>query len=259
MKTTALIDADTLVYAAALSSERAIHWGDELYTLHSYFDEALVRFNDLLEGIKEGTKCDEVVMALSDGDTKGRFRMAILPTYKNNRKAVRRPVVYAALREWVHKTFTCYERPTLEGDDVLGILATDNTIIKGRKIIVSIDKDLKTIPGELFNYDRPERGIVTVTEEQADYWHLYQTLTGDTTDGYAGCPGAGPVKATAILGAIEDFNGVAAAWPKVVNAYAKAGLGEEHALTMARVARILRASDYDFKKKEVILWNPASL
>lgn len=256
MKTTALIDADTLVYAAALSSERAIEWHDHLWTLHSDFDEALVHFNHLLAGIKEATECDDVVMALSDGDSQGRWRVKVLPTYKNNRKKVRRPVVYAPLRQYVHDTFTCYERPTLEGDDVLGILATDNTIITGRKIIVSIDKDLKTIPGELFNYDKPERGVVTVTEEYADYYHLMQALMGDTTDGYSGCPGVGAVSAVKILGAVQDFDGVESAWPKVIKAYAKAGLGEEEALTMARVARILRASDYNFKTKEVILWNP---
>jgi DNA polymerase-1 len=42
----------------------------------------------------------------------------------------------------------------------------------------------------------------------------------------------------------------------VVAAFESKGLTEEDALVQARVARICRASDYDFKTKEVKLWNP---
>ena len=45
-------------------------------------------------------------------------------------------------------------------------------------------------------------------------------------------------------------------WAAVVATYEKAKLSEGDALTQARVARILRASDYDFKRKEPILWQP---
>ena len=49
---------------------------------------------------------------------------------------------------------------------------------------------------------------------------------------------------------------MAALWAVVLAAYEKAGLTEADALAQARVARILRASDYDFKQKKVKLWNP---
>ena len=42
-------------------------------------------------------------------------------------------------------------------------------------------------------------------------------------------------------------------------AYVEAGLTDAHALTQARVARILRASDYNFKERTPILWTPPSL
>ena len=41
-----------------------------------------------------------------------------------------------------------------------------------------------------------------------------------------------------------------------MEAFEKKGLTEDDALLQARVARILRASDYDFKKKEPIMWTP---
>ena len=93
---------------------------------------------------------------------------------------------------------------------------------------------------------------------------MMQTLTGDTTDGYTGCPGIGPKTAEKILQAALAEGTTEANpaqlreiyWQHVVKAYAKAGLSEEEALTQARVARICRNSDYDFKTKQVILWSP---
>jgi DNA polymerase-1 len=91
-------------------------------------------------------------------------------------------------------------------------------------------------------------------EGEADYWHMFQTLTGDAVDGYKGCPGMGPVGAQKLLSdgmAMED-----GMWPMVVKAYEKKNLTEEDALRNARLARILRWDDWDRKKKEPILWTP---
>jgi DNA polymerase-1 len=43
-----------------------------------------------------------------------------------------------------------------------------------------------------------------------------------------------------------------------VEAYAKKNLTADDALVQARVARILRHTDYNFKTKEPILWTPPS-
>jgi hypothetical protein len=43
-------------------------------------------------------------------------------------------------------------------------------------------------------------------------------------------------------------------WEAVVAAFEKAKLTEADALVQAQVARICRASDYDFKTKKVKLW-----
>lgn len=204
------------------------------------------------------------------------FRKSVMPSYKSHRLKTRKPVVYQALREYVQEVYKTYVRPGLEGDDILGILATHDHLISGEKVIVSIDKDLKTIPGVHMRLDDPERKLVVISREEADYHHMFQTLTGDTTDGYPGAPGFGPVKTTKLLaegcvlqphekvisrgknkGASEIVwlpGRPGTVWDIVVSAYASVGLGEEVALQNARVARILRASDYDFSKKEVKLW-----
>jgi DNA polymerase-1 len=158
-----------------------------------------------------------------------------------------------------------FSKPGLEGDDVVGILLTSPKIIPGDKIMVYEDKDLLQIPGTHLRLCRMKAGPVrdslfTVSPAKADHWHLMQTLAGDVTDGYTGIPGIGPKKAEKILLPFcaedpEEFN-VAAAWPAVVAAYEKAGLTADDALATARIARICRVTDWNFKTKEVRLWTP---
>ena len=255
--TTALVDADILAYQAAAVSEQPIQWDDGLWTLHAFEGEGERRFDEMLDNITKAVEADKVVLALSDSEN---WRKAVLPTYKSNRAATRKPLLLKHLKDRALDKYEAFMRPTLEGDDCLGILGTMKKT--GDSIICSLDKDFKTIPGRHYNFGRKE--FFEVTPQQADYWHMVQTLTGDTTDGYTGCPSIGPKTAAKILQAALD-EGIHWAtpqqlreiyWQHVVKAYAKAGLSEEEALTQARVARICRSSDYDFKTKQVILWSP---
>lgn len=245
MKRELLIDADVVAYKAASSVEVATDWGDGYWTWHCDFNAVEDAFWASIGQTMKDLGGDSYKLCLTD--SLGNFRKRILPTYKGNRASTKRPLVLAHFKDVLIQKHDAYFRHGLEGDDCMGILATIKT--PGvEKVIVSIDKDMKTIPG-LFSRDG--KSIETIDQETADYWHLYQTLTGDTTDGYSGCPGIGPKKAETIL---EQAG--ADPWSAIVAVYEKAKLGEEEALTQARVARILRASDYDFEKKEPILWTP---
>lgn len=261
-KRTILLDGDVVAYKFAISAERATDWGDGLWTLHAEAGPAVGKMQSFVELLQEALEADKVIVALSDREN---FRKLILPTYKHNRKDVRKPMILGELREKLADVGPIVQRPTLEGDDVLGILATSPAAFKamggvGEGIIASVDKDMKTIPGLHYNTGKPDEGVFSITLEQADYWHLFQTLTGDSTDGYAGCPGIGEKRAEAILfGDHPPFGTPAEAWAAVVETYKKAKLTEDDALVQARVARILRASDYNFKTKEPILWSPKAL
>lgn len=251
MKRVLLIDADILVYAVASSQEVPTEWDEDVWTLHSDFAAARLDFSHRVSELVYHLEADDVIMALT---TKERnFRKDILPTYKHNRKKVRKPLVWGALRDYCAESFVTFIRDGLEGDDCLGILATRSSDKNIEKIVVSIDKDLHTIPGQHYNQGHPELGIVTVDEREADYVHMMQTLTGDATDGYEGCKGVGPKTAEKIIGMDQSPR---ERWEAVVAAYKKAGFGEEYALVQARVARILRASDYNFKERKPILWCP---
>lgn len=256
MTRTLLLDGDIFAYKTAAAMERPTNWGDGIWSLHSDQHQAERHLTAKIDTVMDDLKADACVVALSV-PSRENFRLDILPTYKGNRAAVREPMLRQHLKDYLRATYETYDRPRLEADDILGILSTGQKI-KGEKIIVSIDKDLKSIPGLLYNDSKPEQGVQEVTEQQADFWHMMQTLTGDVTDGYAGCPGIGKVKAEAIIDKALDGLAwdTALVWPAVVAAFVKAKLGEEEALRQARVARILRASDYDYTNKRPILWTP---
>lgn len=258
MARTLLIDGDVLAYRAAAKVETALEWEPGYWTWNANEDEAKARFLEDLTELMDTLGAQDRVIALSDDQVN--FRKSVLPTYKGNRAKVKKPLVLKPIREWLLEEHGAWLRPTLEGDDILGILATHPKFVQGEKVIVSIDKDMKTIPGLFCRTTDME--IVEYSEAEADYWWMFQTLTGDVTDGYAGCPGAGPKKAEKILGELPggpvdpEMTHVEWLWEQVVAAYEKAGLNATAALQQARVARILRAQDYDFKAKKPILWSP---
>lgn len=255
-----LLDADVLVWESGTANEHPIQWSESLWTLHAELDPAIVHLDSVVEQIQTALEADRTVMCLSDYDDPWRKR--VMPSYKATRKATRKPVIYEPLRQYVHEKYETFQRPGLEGDDCLGILLTNPHVVQGEKILVSIDKDMKTLPGLHLNMKHArEKGLwfpFAVEEHEADYNHLYQALIGDTTDGYPGCPGVGAVTGSKLLAPFVgdgEFD-VAGAWQAIVAAYKKKGLTEDDALQNARVARICRHTDFDYDKKEVKLWQP---
>jgi DNA polymerase-1 len=168
------------------------------------------------------------------------YRKELAPYYKQNRAGKRKPMLLNFAKKYLSEKYNGRVEDRLEADDLLGILgsADKNTVIW------SIDKDLLTIPANHLLDGR----VVEVEEAEADYWFLYQTLVGDSTDNYKGCPTVGAKRADKLL---QD-NG--ATWETVVEAYASKGLGVEVALENARLARILRDGEYNFETKKVKLW-----
>ena len=162
----------------------------------------------------------------------------------------------------------------------MGILGTNPKLVGCTSAtLVSCDKDFKTIPCEFFWLTTGE--ILNISEEEADYWHMYQTLIGDTTDGYSGVKGFGETGAVDFLANPYKFEQVEKVfksgprkgqsvweWKKVereegdtlwdcmISLASKYGMTEAELLVQAQVARICRMQDFDLKTKEVILWKP---
>jgi DNA polymerase-1 len=246
--TTLLIDADVYLWRASSAVQKTFDFGDNVFATGADFGEARDKFDSEIRDLVIRLKAGHVVMGLSD--VKRNWRKEVMPTYKANR-GTGKPKVFYQLREHVEHEYNARWFPGLEGDDVLGLYSTGRSI-PGKKIIVSIDKDMMTVPGLLFNPNKPERGVRKITLEEADEYHLMQTLTGDPVDGYPGCPGIGPKRAAVVLQGLPGHE----RWAAIVNQFVNKGLTEVEALQNARVARILRAGEYSAETHRVKLWEP---
>lgn len=244
-----LLDADVVVYRAAFGVEQNVDWGEGEHSWFAKMEDVIPLVDQLIAEVREKLHADKMVLALTCSDTQN-FRRAVYPDYKMNRANTRKPLLWKKTREYIVGKYDTRIKPTLEADDVLGILATmpmPNTT----RIIASIDKDFLSVPGKFFNL---KKGVMNdLTEEEADKNFMLQTLTGDSTDHYPGCPGVGPKNAAKILN--WEFT-LPAMWKAVVQAYRNKGKTTEDAITQARCARVLRFADYDTVAKKVILWEP---
>lgn len=271
-----ICDADEICFQACAGAEQEHRWDDSIWTYTMDEEAAFAACLSKIDGLVNELNAADVVVCFTAPDN---FRKKVLPTYKSNRAGARRPLGLQAVKDRLqaHYGDKAFVRPGLEADDCMGILATAPNYKRGfKKVICSFDKDMKTIPGRL--YKTNERKRYSITEEEADRWFYAQTIAGDATDGFSGAPGVGLVTAMKLLEAgekLEPYDHVltrgprkgtverrwrnvpaANGWETVVSVYESVGLNEEAALAQARCARILRASDYDFEKKEVILWQP---
>ena len=236
-----LKDADFIVYKACAAAESEVDFGNDVILVTSNFSDAYNASKREITkiGNKLGT-FSSIILFFSDSIN---FRKKILPEYKGHRNR-KKPCGYKRVINALKEEYKVIIKPGLEADDSMGIYATKYP----GNIIASPDKDMRQIPGRLYNFDE----TFTITPEQGAKWHLTQSMSGDQTDGYSGIPGIGVKRAEAL------FKEKGCSWKTVVKAFEEKGLPEEDALVNARLARILPADDYDFKKKEPILWSPSS-
>lgn len=236
----ALIDCDFIVYKNCAAAETEIDFGEDIILVASKFSDALRMVEEDLYRIAEDLGCfDDSILFFSDSVN---FRKAIDPDYKGHRNR-KKPCGYKRVINALKETFPVVVLPQLEADDAMGIYATRDA----GHVIVSPDKDMRQIPGDLYNLKDP---VETIDEEEARRWHLIQTLAGDQTDGYAGVPGIGIKRAVAL------FEKEGYTWETVVNAFAAKDLDEDVALRNARLAKILHFENYDFDTKTVKHWLP---
>lgn len=277
--TTLLLDGDVFAFIAAAAAQRDVtDPEDGMVFRWSWPAEAEAICDNMIYSVRERLKADDFLVFLSD--PVANWRNQIFAGYKDNRKdKSARPQLLSHLKDHMRSRYLAIEWPGMEADDLLGIYATHPELApEGRRVIVSKDKDMKTIPGLFCNLGDPKLGVQEISEEEADFNHLVQAFAGDVVDAYPGCTSIGPERARAILqdpkvlvpregyvtrGIRKGERTVAwwgeptkNLWDCIVSHYQKAGLDEAFALTMARVARICRSSDYDLTNNRVILWTP---
>lgn len=248
---TLLLDADIIAYKAAALSEETYDFGDTGSAQMVFEQDCRDRIDSMLAEYCDDLGANLVKVCLTDTVN---FRKQLDPSYKSNRAGSVKPELLGLAKEYLAHTYPSFIRPRLEADDVMGILATSgDQFIKGDKIIVSEDKDMRTIPANIYNPNKAELGVLEISPLDADRFHMWQTMTGDQTDGYPGCRGIGPasVYAEEIIGADREE-----LWDIVLDAYASKGKTEADAILQARMAFILRAYAYDHRTRKIKLWSP---
>lgn len=245
-----LIDADMVAYLACQHVLEDVSFDGDVHTqyvsLAAAKDEYETICNEAIEAALEAYKADKVKLyPCHCFSARHYFRSEVMPTYKAGRAQTHKPPGYRALEAWVTNTYRAIHWNELEADDVIGILATR---YPNECLIISGDKDMKTIPCPQYDFLRQE--FKNVSEEEATQNFLVQALAGDATDGYSGCPTFGDKTAR------KWFEKDGWNWSTVIKAYESKGLTENDALRNARCAYILHDKDYNRETGEVLLWTP---
>ncbi len=236
---TALIDGDILVWRA--SAFAGDHQEDALELAEKLVGDTQMWARQAF--------CTDIIVCLS-GPRDENFRRECWPLYKTNRPD-ERPHFHRMAVEIMRENFKVFQRDALEADDCMGLLATLDTVVN--PVIVSIDKDMRTVPGWHLNPDKEDFPVL-VSFDQAEYHFFIQWIMGDSSDGFSGIKGVGVKGAAKLLANVE----VGTAVGSIMRAYRDKGHDWTYALAMARCARILTAEWWDSEAKKPILWTPGA-
>ena len=180
----ALIDADIVSFSCAAYNEE---WG---------WEACREDIDQLMKRILETTGADDYEAFISGGNN---FRYRIFPDYKANRKGKPQPIYRAEANAYLVTEYGAKVTDGYEADDGIGI-ATNRL---DSFIICSIDKDLKQIAGEHYNWRKNEFDTVSVVEGLRSFYR--SVLTGDRTDNIiSGLHRMGPVTAGKLINNLED-------------------------------------------------------
>lgn len=288
----ALIDADTVVFAAAVSCEyyedllaRDMYNDEEWALIQSdpgYFEpehrvyglnieDAVAHSMDKINNILVQTGCKDFELHFTAGRESFRYNR-VDTEYKANRlvdsqgEKTRSPMGLYGLKQELTRMYKL--KATIwnecEADDVVWW--------KGDKypekyLVCAVDKDvLGATKHRAFNYfarhgyTHPKSGnkiqpieMQFVEAEDPKLFWYKQCLTGDKGDGIIGLHGVGPAKAAKILkGCKTDME----RWDAIVAAYEKAGQGMLEALNNMRMVRL---DQFNPETMELTLFDPRKL
>jgi len=138
----------------------------------------------------------------------GNFRHDLYSEYKANRarQKEKRPDNRSKFVNAITKlaVLNGYATPAdgMEADDLVRIKAEELRESGEDFTIVTIDKDLRCIPGKF--YDPKKKEHFEISEEEATKFYYEQLLSGDSSDNIPGVPGVGPINAQKMLAGINS-------------------------------------------------------
>lgn len=272
----ALIDADTLVFAACLNNEYEVDLlPEEMYTedellyiksLDTYseefgvykdinLDQAYQEALNRIEEILGRTGCVTYELHFTEG--RKSFRYDYYKDYKANRmkdSSKKPPAGLKELKSMLTKNngFIHFD---FEADD---IVVMKKLMWPEKYMLIAVDKDvLYSLPGTHFNYYssslyKIDMKFIEVDEETAMKHHYMQTLTGDTSDNIPGLYRVGKKTAEKIL---KHCKTPGECWDKVIEEYEKRGKTGLDAIVSMRLVN-MQQLEYINNEWKVKLWKP---
>ena len=196
--TYAIIDADSIYFRAAYVTKKT--------------NEIRKIVRETMLDIEAQTWAEKMLVAVKG---RGNFRKDLYPEYKKNRKDLepdmKKALTYA--HEFMVGEYDAKPADGMEADDLVSIWAYETREQEIPYCVVGIDKDLKQIPGNHYNFKRKEH--VFMDDDASNLSLMQQCITGDSTDNIPGVKGLGPVKAGKLLAGISQdrrWNRVRAVW-----------------------------------------------
>lgn len=218
-----LVDGDILCYRAAFATQEKPQ------------EECAEVLERLLVSILDNTVVfpteDQFKVFLTG---QSNFRHKLFDSYKMQRKEQEKPKHIEYAREWLVENYGAVVSEGCEADD---LIATEAALLglPEETVIVSLDKDFKTVNAWLYNFVKDIWHYQT--EGEAIKFFYMQVLMGDRTDNFFGIPRVGPAKAAEILKGKTTEEEM---YEVVKEAYMKHSLTEEYLLINARMAWLQR-------------------
>ena len=173
-----LVDADTLIFASAVTSD----------TLEEAQDKFKWTYKSLMTDLQSKFDIDGCYVF---SGSKGNFRKLITPNYKANRKKQDLPEHLFDLHDYVKRAYNSIVGYGVETDDKIASYwqrASDN-VGRDNVVIVAVDKDYRQFPCLFYNYKKKE--LEDITESEAMFNFYEQMIVGDTADNVNYCKGYG--------------------------------------------------------------------
>lgn len=276
----ALIDADTIIFAACCNAEEQVElMGEDFYSKeewvalvnHEYYDSythSIFYINiqnaynvakDKIRRILEKTGCQSYELHFTSGRKSFRYK-DVFPEYKANRlvdnEGKRAPSGLSELKKYfAENEGSSFIWEEWEADDIVVSKKRDNP---DKYLLVALDKDvLYSLEGTHFNYyermGTHDMHFFDVDVEQAMKHHYHQTLTGDAGDGVPGLHRVGKKTADKLL---ADCTTKEECWDTVVAEYEKRSKSIIDAIVTMRLVNMHQVVLNEDGKYVVELWRP---
>lgn len=181
-----IFDCESYIYRACTACKVFKQCETDRFIYGEYYDvrKGLEYFDNQVRAIQEYLRCKDIILVVGDKDN---WRKQYEPSYKSKRTSP--PDIYYPLKEEILNRYEWVSLKNLEADDTCRIMYEDMHNYPTRKILVSIDKDFKSFPCELYNPDKQE--LLLINKQEAEFNLMKQVIMGDKADCYDGLAGYG--------------------------------------------------------------------